>query len=111
MGQASPAVNDFTPQGTPLCTSDSFVIATSDGNFGDYVCMEMDDAIIGKVCKQNKTPFGFVRNISDPVQAAGIGFEHQKNWGGSLYTSYVFYTSFNGALVSWAVLYSMFKKD
>ncbi|MEM9022127.1 MAG: hypothetical protein AAGB22_00200, partial [Bacteroidota bacterium] len=109
MGADKPGVHDFTPTSTPLCTSDSFVIATSAGNFNDYVCMEMDDAIVGKVCNNNKTPFGFVRNISDPVQAAGIGFEHQKNWGGSLYSSYGFYTSYNSALVSWALLYAAFR--
>jgi len=109
MGQLTPVIKDYTPTATPLMTSDSFVIATSDGNFGSYVCMEMDDAIIGKVCNDNKTAFGFVRNISDPVQAAGIAAKDQENWGGMLYNSYGFYTSFNGAMATWALLYSMLK--
>lgn len=102
-------VADFTPKKTPLCTSDSFVIATNSGNYENYVCMEMDDAVIGEICNDNNTAFGFVRNISDPVQMENLLFKDQKNWGGSLYTAYGFYTSYNSALVSWALLYAKFK--
>ena len=64
----------------------------------------MDDAIIGKVCDAAGVAFGFVRNISDPVQNASLSAEIQGNWGGTIYDAYGFYTSYNGALVAWATL-------
>lgn len=103
-GQTPPAINNFTPGETPLLTTATFVVATSAGNYGNYVAMEMDDAVLGRVCNNNNTPFGFVRNISDPVQAADIPFEQQKDWGGMVFKAYGFYTSFNGALATWAML-------
>jgi hypothetical protein len=48
--------------------------------------------------------FGFVRNVSDPVQNAALPAEIQGSWGSAVYDTYGIYTSFNGALAAWAVL-------
>ena len=64
----------------------------------------MDDAVIGEACKGTATQFGFVRNVSDPVQNAALPATVQGNWGSAVYDAYGFYTSYNGALAAWAML-------
>jgi nucleoside phosphorylase len=64
----------------------------------------MDDAIIAKVCSAADVSFGFIRNISDPVQNASLPPEVQARWAQAMYDAYGFYTSFNSALTAWAVL-------
>jgi nucleoside phosphorylase len=104
MGDAQPALNNLTPAGTPLLTTDSFVVATTAGNLDDFACVEMDDAIIAETCAAAKVAFGFVRNISDPAQSAALPSKVQGNWGEAVYSVYGLYTSYNGALTAWAVL-------
>ena len=76
----------------------------TDGQFKDFACIEMDDAVIGKVCKKEGVEFGFVRNISDPVQNAQLPSSVQGNWGSAVYDAFGMYTSYNGALVAWALI-------
>ena len=64
----------------------------------------MDDAIIGEVCEAAGIAFGFVRNISDPVQSASLSADIQGEWASTIYDAYGFYTSYNGALAAWAML-------
>ena len=104
MGDPAPQVNDMTPAGTPLLTTSTFVVATTAGNFADFACVEMDDALIGKVCADKGVAFGFVRNVSDPVQNAALPADAQGNWGNVLYEAYGLYTSYNGALAAWALV-------
>lgn len=104
MGDASPGINNLTGAGTSLLTTNSFVVATSAGNYNSFACVEMDDAIIGNVCASNKTAFGFVRNISDPVQNSALPSNAQGNWGSAIYDAYGLYTSYNGAVAAWAVI-------
>ncbi len=104
MGDASPAINNLTGAGTPLLTTNSFVVATSAGNFNSFACVEMDDAIIGEVCASHNTAFGFVRNISDPVQNSVLPASAQGNWGSAVYDTYGLYTSYNGAVAAWAII-------
>ncbi len=58
----------------------------------------------GDVCKAAGVAFGFVRNVSDPVQSSALPAEVQGSWGSAVYDAYGFYTSFNGAVTAWAVL-------
>lgn len=99
-------VYDMTPDKQSLVTTATFVVATnaSDSPFRNDACVEMDDAILGKVCNEKSTAFGFVRNVSDPVQNADLPVSVQGDWGGVIYSTYGLYTSYNGALVAWAVL-------
>jgi nucleoside phosphorylase len=94
----------MTTAGTPLITADSFVVGTSDGKYDHFACIEMDDAIIAEACQGSGTQFGFVRNISDPVQNVALPVKDQGNWGSAIYDSYGLYTSYNGALAAWAML-------
>lgn len=103
-GTAVPQIENQTGGGTSLLTTSTFVVATTAGNFKNFTSVEMDDAIIGETCKAGGTNFGFVRNISDPVQAAGLPPKVQGNWGSAVYDVYGFYTSYNGALAAWAML-------
>jgi nucleoside phosphorylase len=104
MGDPVPVLHDQTTGTTSLLTTNTFVVATTAGNLAQFGSVEMDDAIIARTCKAAGTEFGFIRNISDPVQNASLNSQTQGNWGGAVYTCYGFYTSYNGALVAWAVL-------
>lgn len=103
MGASVPAINNLTPAGTALVTANSFVVATTSGNLANFACVEMDDAVIASAAK-GKTAFGSIRNISDPIQNAQLQEKVQGNWGEAIYTAYGMYTSYNGAIVAWAVL-------
>jgi len=102
-GAPVPAVNNLTPA-TSLLTATTFAVANTSGNFEQFACVEMDDAIIGEACKKAGIAFGFVRNVSDPVQNAALPTTDQGRWGGSVYQAYGFYTSYAGALVAWGIL-------
>jgi len=103
MGAATPAINNLTTPGTALLTASSFVVATTSGNLSSFACVEMDDAIIA-MAAAGKTPFGSVRNISDPIQNAALTETFQGHWGEAIYTAYGMYTSYNGALTAAAIL-------
>jgi len=103
-GKGAPAINNLTAAHHPVLTTTSFVVGNQRGDLRNFTCIEMDDAIIGKVCSAADVPFGFIRNISDPVQNASLPPEVQAHWAQAIYDAYGFYTSFNSALVTWAVL-------
>jgi nucleoside phosphorylase len=106
MGASSPAINNLTKAGTALVTAKSFVVANTSGNLAKFACVEMDDAVIAMAA--GKTPFGSVRNISDPIQNATLTDAFQGHWGEAIYTAYGLYTSYNGALAAWAILSGQF---
>lgn len=103
-GDPSPKINDQTGGTASLLTTPTFVVGTTSGNYQGYTCIEMDDAIIGEICAGAGIAFGFVRNVSDPVQNASLPSAIQGNWGSTIYDAYGFYTSYNGALTAWAFL-------
>jgi nucleoside phosphorylase len=107
MGAPSPAINNLTKLGTALVTAKSFVVGNTSGNLANFACVEMDDAIIAKATA-GKTPFGSVRNVSDPIQNAALPDRSQGSWGEAIYTAYGLYTSHNGALAAWAILSGQF---
>jgi nucleoside phosphorylase len=104
MGDATPQVDNQTGGGASLLTTSTFVVGTTAGNYQAYTSIEMDDAIVGEACAASGTAFGFVRNISDPVQNAALPATVQGRWGSAVYDAYGFYTSYNGALAAWAML-------
>jgi nucleoside phosphorylase len=99
-----PALNNLTPASTSLLTASTFVVGTTSGGYSNFAVIEMDDAVIGQVCQQKNVKFGFVRNVSDPAQNAALPAEVQGNWGSAVYDVFGFYTSYNGALATWAVI-------
>jgi hypothetical protein len=103
-GDTQPKVVDATGGAVSLLTTPTFVVGTTAGTYGTFACIEMDDAVLGDVCKTAGVAFGFVRNVSDPVQSAALPAEVQGSWGSAVYDAYGFYTSFNGALAGWAAL-------
>jgi hypothetical protein len=104
MGDNVPLLNNMTGTGTPLLTANNFLVGTSDGKLSSFACIEMDDAVIAEACQGQSVQFGFVRNISDPVQNAALPAKIQGAWGTAIYDAYGFYTSSNGALAAWAIL-------
>lgn len=89
---------------SPVLTTNGYEVGNICGNYKDYACLEMDDAVIAMISTEYRRTFGIVRNISDPVQNADLPGEIQQKWGGIIYKSYGLYTSFNGALAAWAVV-------
>jgi nucleoside phosphorylase len=87
-----------------LLTTSTFVVGTTAGNYQNYTSIEMDDAVVGEGCAGTGTAFGFVRNLSDPVQSAALPPKVQGNWGSAVYDAYGFYTSYNSAVATWAML-------
>ncbi len=92
----------------PIITTDGFLFGTTTHENGltpELGCMvEMDDAVVGMICKSNNTSFGFVRNVSDPVINGALPAKLQEAWAAYIYQEKGLYTSFNGALASWALI-------
>jgi nucleoside phosphorylase len=104
LGDPSPQIDNQTGTGASLLTTPTFVVGTTSGNYQTFTAIEMDDAVIGKACAASKTAFGFVRNLSDPVQNAALPASAQGHWGSAVYDAYGFYSSYNGAVAAWAML-------
>jgi len=104
LGDPSPQIDDQTGGGTSLLTASTFLVGNSAGTYQAYACIEMDDAVIGEACAASRTPYAFVRNLSDPVQNAALPAKAQGNWGSAIYDTYGFYTSYNSAVAAWAML-------
>ena len=89
----------------PIITTDTFLFGTTDNGLEKLGCLvEMDDAVVGMACQQQKTAFGFVRNVSDPVINGDLPSSLQDSWAGYIYREQGLYTSYNGALATWALL-------
>ncbi|XAT60823.1 hypothetical protein GN278_08815 [Rhodobacteraceae bacterium Araon29] len=93
----------------PLLTTDYYFI--SDGTDTDqYSALEMDDSVIGYVAGEMGRDYVFVRNISDPIvptktQSGGdIPTALREAWSGQIYQHYGFYSSMNGALLTWGTI-------
>jgi hypothetical protein len=106
LGDASPQIDNQTGGAVSLLTASTFLVGSTAGTYQGYACIEMDDAVIGAACAASGTPYGFVRNLSDPVQNAALPAKAQGNWGSAIYDAYGFYTSYNGAVAAWAMLAS-----
>ena len=91
----------------PVLTDNGYDIADTNGTFAEYVCLEMDDAIIAMACKSKNQPFGILRNISDPIMNAGLPETTQKSWSYLVYSTYGLSTSYTGALSAWASVAGM----
>ena len=108
MGDSAPQLKNMTGAATSLLTASGFVVGTSDGKLASFACVEMDDAVIAEACQGKAVQFGFIRNISDPVQNVALPNTKEQpdqgNWGSAIYHAYGFYTSYNGALAAWAIL-------
>ena len=89
---------------SPIITPDTFLFGTTQNKLEELGCIvEMDDAVIGMVC-EHKTPFGFVRNVSDPVINGDLPCPVQETWAAYIYQQRGLYMSYNGALATWAAI-------
>ncbi|QUS54067.1 hypothetical protein [Pseudovibrio brasiliensis] len=96
-------------KGIPLLTTDYYFI--SDGEDTEqYSALEMDDAVVGYAAGEYHVDYVFVRNMSDtviPTQTPSgkpIPQELRENWSSEIYEHYGFYTSMNGALLTWGTI-------
>lgn len=89
----------------PIITTDTFLFGTTKNGLDKIGCIvEMDDAVVAMVCKEQNTEYGFVRNVSDPVINGLLPKPLQDAWAGYIYEQRGLYTSYNGALAAWAVI-------
>ena len=92
----------------PLLTTDYYYIAKQD-DCDEYCFLEMDDAVIAKVCQNSGVISGFIRNVSDPVVARQdqsgnpINDDVRDDWSGLIYSTCGLYTTMNSALTAWTV--------
>ena len=93
----------------PLLTTDFYYIAQP-GDAAKYCILEMDDAVLAQVADSKGVAFAFVRNVSDPVvpsqTEAGQTIPDivRTDWSSFIYDTFGFYTSYNGALSTWATI-------
>ena len=93
----------------PLLSTDYYFIA-DDTDAEQYSFLEMDDAVLAKVCLDKGVKCAFARNISDPIVPSSaadrtpLAPEVRKRWSGLIYETYGLYTSVNGAIATWATL-------
>jgi hypothetical protein len=96
-------------EGTPLLTTDYYYIA-SGPDAEQWAVLEMDDAVIAYAAQEKDTNYAFVRNVSDPLvptqTPAGVTIpdDVRDGWSGQIYQGFGLYTSFNGALTTWAAI-------
>lgn len=89
----------------PILTTDFFEFGTTENRLGAIgCCVEMDDAVIAMVADELGVPYGFLRNISDPVINAELPRELQEAWAVTTYYRCGLRTSFNGAIATWAMI-------
>jgi len=92
-----------------LLTTDFYYIAAGD-SADAYAFLEMDDAVIAREANKRGTRFACVRNISDPIvrkrtdRGKPISDAVRADWSGLIYSSFGAFTSFNGALATWATI-------
>lgn len=107
-------LNLHSPKGlnkkdVPLLTTDFYFIASGD-EAAQYCVLEMDDTVIGHDAGARDVNYAFVRNVSDTVVPAktssgkAIPAGVREDWSGAIYTNFGLYTSFNGALLTWATI-------
>lgn len=92
-----------------LLTTDYYFISSGDDT-DQYSSLEMDDTVIGIAAEQAGVDYTFVRNISDPIIASKakdgttIPRQVREDWSSLIYETAGLYTSFNGALTTWALI-------
>lgn len=88
----------------PIITTDCFLFGTTTNGLDQHGCIvEMDDAVVGMTCEGKNVPFGFIRNVSDPVINGKLPTSLQDAWAGYIYSERGLFTSYNGALAAWAM--------
>jgi nucleoside phosphorylase len=102
--QPDPPQSRIVVVDSPIITTDTFLFGTTENGLETVGCIvEMDDAVIAMVCG-DKTRFGFVRNVSDPVINGELPESVQEAWAAYIYQQCGLYSSYNGALATWAVI-------
>jgi hypothetical protein len=101
------------PEFHPILTTDFFEFGTSANHLDkEGIAVEMGDAVLGMVAEEigDAAPkWCVIRNLSDPVINADLPTEPrarnmQSHWAVWYYETYGYWTSFMGALVTWAVI-------
>ena len=90
---------------TPIITTDRFEYGTTENNLDQMGCaVEMGDALVAKVCYEHGVPFGFIRNVSDPVINAELDKTLQESYAVEVYKKHGYETSWNSAVAVWAMI-------
>jgi nucleoside phosphorylase len=93
----------------PLLTTDFYFIGADDDATA-YSFLEMDDAVLAREAGKLGVRYAFVRNISDPIVTTRtkggqlLSDGARSGWSALIYEQCGFFTSFNGALATWATI-------
>jgi nucleoside phosphorylase len=91
----------------PILTTDSFLFGTSKNRlYKQGVAVEMDDAVLGLVCKEMADPplWASVRNYSDPCINGDLPYDEQKKCADFYYDEYGYWTTVMSGITSWTIL-------
>lgn len=89
----------------PILTTDFFEFGTTHNGLDEIGCaVEMGDAVIAMEGQALGMPYGFVRNVSDPVITGDLAPPLQVAWAVVTYQRLGLLTSFNSAIGTWAMI-------
>ncbi|HEY0370648.1 MAG TPA: hypothetical protein VGD79_01525 [Thermoanaerobaculia bacterium] len=91
----------------PILTTDSFMFGTSKNKlYRQGVAVEMDDAVLGLVCKEMPKPpkWASVRNLSDPCINGDLPYNEQSSCAEFYYSKYGYWTTVMSGIATWAIL-------
>ncbi|HEX3110999.1 MAG TPA: hypothetical protein VHU41_18000 [Thermoanaerobaculia bacterium] len=91
----------------PILTTDTFLFGTSKNKlYKKGVAVEMDDAVLGLVCKEMAKPprWASVRNLSDPTINGDLPYNEQKSCADFYYDKYGYWTTVMSGITTWAIL-------
>jgi hypothetical protein len=89
----------------PILTTDFFEFGTTQNGLDEIGCaVEMGDAVIAMEGQALGVPYGFVRNVSDPVITGELARPLQVAWAVITYQRLGLLTSYNSAIGTWAMI-------
>jgi nucleoside phosphorylase len=91
----------------PILTTDTFLFGTSKNKlYKKGVAVEMDDAVLGLVCKAMAKPprWASVRNLSDPTINGDLPYSEQKSCADFYYDKYGYWTTVMSGITTWSIL-------
>ncbi len=95
------------PEFHPILTTDTFEFGTTVNRLDKAgMAVEMDDAVLGLVCSETKSPLRWacVRNLSDPTINGALAKKMQGRCAEYYYSKFGYWTTVNSALASWAIV-------
>lgn len=95
------------PKFHPILTTDFFEFGTTVNDLSKLgMAVEMDDAVLGLVCSEMKSPplWACVRNLSDPTINGTLNHDLQSKCAEYYYSKYGYWTTVMSGLATWSII-------